>query len=133
MIYLYPILVFLTYHGLNILLGWWNVEIVMSRIVRVDKRQIEHGWWSIGYLLLCLPMTFIFNSWLALSVMMLHLSVFPVSYNLFRGMPTFYLSKTSSAVVDKFMVRMGLKTSEVVNMIAEAIAIGLFIFSLYEL
>lgn len=130
---IWAIVAFVGYHGLNVFLGWWNVEIVMSRIVQGNKKQIEHGWWLFGYLVVCLPMEWAFNSWFALSVMLLHASIFPVSYNLFKGMPPFYLSKSTTSAFDRAMVKAGLKSSEVINLISEVVAIILFTISLFNL
>jgi hypothetical protein len=128
------ILIFVLYHGINILIAWINDRIVTMRIANKNPNQINHFLWGAIYLATVIPIYFLFPkpAWLMGAIILLHLSIFPVSYNLFRGNAPFALSKTSNAVTDKFMVDVGLKDTEIVNIGAEIIAIVLVIFSIYK-
>ena len=62
------IIFFLGYHGLNILIANWNVNTVIDRMAKGNRRQIEHFWYGLGYLIICLPMYCIANIWFVLAV-----------------------------------------------------------------
>jgi hypothetical protein len=71
------------------------------------------GWWFIG------------------SILLLHLSVFPVAYNRLAAPSTFYLSKTTTALTDRIMSWLGMKSTEWVNIGAFILSIGLLIKTIY--
>lgn len=125
--------IFLAWHGINIFIAWQNKQIVQKRIDHKDLTQIEHFWWGFGYLLICLPFYWVFNLWFALALIPLHLSIFPVAYNDYRGLTPFNLSKTSKAITDKIMVRLGLQNTLLVNFGAEALSLILLFLSLKKL
>ena len=115
------ILLYIALMGVNIGIAAINVGVVADRIKVGDTRQINHFIWGLIYLAPCAPLYFI-NHWLFYSVIPLHLSIFPVSYNLFRELPPFNLSKTSKALTDRFMVKIGLKSTETVNLAAQLLS-----------
>ncbi len=123
------ILVFLAYHGLNVFLGWQNKQVVQKRLNHKDLRQIEHFWWALAYCIGCSPMYWCYNLWFAIAILFPHLSIFGPAYNLYRGFAAFNLSKTSKATTEMIMVRIGLKDTETVCIIAEVIAVILFTIS----
>lgn len=128
--YISAIIIFALYHYLNIQLGRWNVSIVKKRKAAGKKNQIEHGWWFLGYLIICAPQYWLINLWFALSLIPLHLSIFAVAYNHFIGLLPFNLSKTSDAITDRMLVRMGFNDMEWPCIIAESVSLILFIVSL---
>lgn len=133
MIYVNAILIFIAYHAINIPLAFWNVQIVISRIGKGDKRQINHFLWAAGYLLICVPQYFLFNIWFAVAVVIPHLSIFAPAYNHYRGFAPFNLSRTSNSMTDRILVKMGFKDIEGICILAEILAIALFTISLYHL
>lgn len=126
-------LIFVGYHLVNIPLAYWNVEIVMNRIIDGNKKQIEHFWWGLGYAIICLPQYFLFGGWFLIAIIIPHLTIFAPMYNHYRGFEPFTLSKTSSSLTDRFMVRIGLKDIEGACILAELLAIVFFTISLYQL
>lgn len=127
------IFIFALYHGVNIFLGWQNKQTVQKRLDHHDLRQIEHFLWGLMYAALIIPWFWVYDIWFVLALIPLHLSVFPVAYNLYRDLPAFNLSKTSKAITDRILVRMGLKSMESVCFGAEVLAIFLITISIRKL
>jgi hypothetical protein len=129
--YLIIILVWIGFVLVNILIAKLNSDTVQARIDAKDTRQINHPLWAGAYALLCVPAYIFFREWYFIgSIILLHLSVFPVLFNIFRGNPAFYLSKTTTAVTDQFMVSLGLKSTEAVNILAVSASIFLLFLTL---
>lgn len=124
--------IFLVYHGINILLAWQNKQIVQKRLNHKDLRQIEHFWWGLMYGALCLPWYWIhgYGIWYVLALVPLHLSIFAPAYNDYRGLETFNLSKSSKAILDRTLVKMGFKSLEWPCFIAEVLSIILLLISI---
>jgi len=127
------ILLFILYHYLNIQIGKWNAAIVKKRKEKGNKKQIEHGWWFLGYLIVCAPQYWLVNIWFALSLIPLHLSIFAVAYNKYSGISPFNLSLTTDAITDQTLVKMGFTSLEWPCVIAEVVAGVLFVISLISL
>ena len=109
----------------------WNVSIVKKRIKNGNPNQIEHGLWFAGYCALCAAIFYISLNWIeVISLLCLRASVFPVSYNLFDGLPPFNLSKSSKSIFDRTQVNLKLKSSEEVNIIAFCISIVLMAYQI---
>lgn len=118
----------------NIGIAEWNDTVRRKRIANKNPKQIEHFWYGLGYCILCgIPFCISRNYWELFSLLLLHLSVFPVSYNLFSGQPTFNLSKTSQALTDKIMVRIGLRSTEEVNIISFCISLIFLMLQLFKI
>ena len=126
------IIVFLAYHGVNVFLAWQSKQSVQRRINHKDLSQLNHFTWGLLYAGIC-ALSFKFGWLFVASLIPLHLSIFPIWYNLFRGLELFNLSRTSKASTDKIMVRMGLKSTEVVNFAAELLATALLIIQIRNL
>lgn len=117
----------------NIALAEWNDTIRRNRIKEGNPKQIEHFWWGLAYCICCGAVFYISrNWWQFFSLLLLHLSIFPVSYNLFAGQPTFALSKTSKAITDRWMVKLGFKSTEEVNIISFCISLIFLMLQLYK-
>lgn len=131
------ILAWLVYAASNIFLAWWNNEVRVHRIKVGNPNQIEHPLWAAIYCGWVSPIWFImhdhwnyFHLWsLIISLLLLHLSFFPVAYNRYSDLPAFHLSKTSKAITDITMVKIGLKSTEAVNIGALLISLTLLIIS----
>jgi len=129
--WIWIIVLYAAYHVVNIIIARINADTVQRRIDNRDAKQIEHGWWFIGYVAICTPMGCAVNWWFAGAVFCLHGSIFPVAYNLCRGITPFNLSKTSKAFYDRTLVKIGFKDMEVPDFAAELISLVLFTFSLF--
>lgn len=129
---LWIILIFLLWHAVNIFLAWQNKQLVQKRLNHKDFHQVEHFLWGLMYAALCVPWYFIFGLWFTLALIPLHLSVFPIAYNDYRGMTPFNLSKTSKASTDKLMVKIGLKSTEGVNLASEGLSIIFLIITILK-
>lgn len=117
---------------INIMLAWQNDMVRRKRIAENNPKQIEHFLYFLGYCALIGVIYWKVHSWVeVVSLLLLHASVFPVSYNLCAGLPPFSLSKTSKAIFDRLQVKVGLKSSEEVNVIAFCVSIILFFYQLF--
>lgn len=121
---------FLIYAGINIGIAYWNNQTRLKRIKNKDLRQINHPVWAGIYAILCVPAYFIFhNIWFLIALVFLHISIFPVAYNLFSKLKPFNLSKTTSAITDRIMVALGLKNTALINVVGFLSAISLIIIA----
>lgn len=119
---------FLFYIAVNISIAIWNKLIVDHRLRTGNPKQIEHPWWALGYVCVVAPLWFGFHSIYFISaVLLLHLSIFPVAYNIVTGEDAFHLSQTSRAVTDRMMVKAGMKNTFLVNLISFLVSIALLI------
>jgi hypothetical protein len=124
--------IFVLYHVANYLLGIWNAQIVATRIKKDNRHQIEHFAWFAGYCLICAPQYWIFNFWFVLALMPIHLSIFAPAYNHGRHLAPFNLSRTSTSILDRTLVKIGCNDLELACFVAELIAVVVFIFSLFK-
>lgn len=126
------IIIYFLFHGINILFAWINRNIVQSRMS--TGKQINHFAWGSYYTVLCgLAYLWQHDWFLVSSIVLLHLSIFPVFYNRFRGLYTFNLSPTSKAITDKIQVAIGFKNSKVANIGSQIISLILFAVSIAKL
>lgn len=127
------ILIYILFIAINILLAYQNNYVRLKRIKERNTKQIEHTLYGLAYLIICLIPVFILGystHWFLLgSLLLLHISIFPVMFNSFAGTSSFNLSKTSTAFTDKLMVKIGLKNTEDVNIIAALISIIFLLFN----
>lgn len=115
-----------------ILTAEWNDSIRRKRIKDGNPKQIEHFWWFFAYCILCSGVFYISHNWIQIgSILLLRASVFPVSYNMYAGLAPFNLSKTSKAIFDRLQVRLGLESSEEVNIIAFCISVILLFIQIF--
>lgn len=123
--------IFVIFIIINIVIASINNKLRLKAIAENKTDAIKHGWWALGYGILCaLPFLFT-HSWLQfISLGMLHLSIFPVSYNLFAKLPTFNLSKTSSSLIDKLQVSLGFQNSEFINALSLILSVVLLTIQL---
>lgn len=125
---LFVIVVWFIFVAINIFVAEWNDSTRRRRIANKNPKQIEHFWYALGYLLLCgIPFYISRNWWELASLILLHASVFPVAYNLWSGHPTFYLSPTTKSLFDRTLAKIGLKSTEEVNIISFCLSI-IFLF-----
>ena len=121
---LFVIIVWFIFVAINIFIAEANDATRRRRIANKNPKQIEHFWYGLGYVLICgVPFYISRNWWEISSLILLHASVFPVSYNLFAGNSTFQLSTTSSSIFDRLLVKLGMKSTEEVNIISFCLSI----------
>lgn len=127
------VVVWLIYVGVNICIAELNDKTRRKRIANKTYKQINHPLWSAIYCALCAIPIYISRSWIeAISILLLHISIFPISFNVFSGQSTFNLSKTTTAWTDRMMVKMGLKSTEEVNIIAFCISVILMVWQIFN-
>lgn len=114
--------VWLVYAVINIALAWSNNRTRLARLAAHNNKQIEHAWYAAGYVGLCL-VPGLHHWWLFCSLILQHISIFPIAWNYFYGNPAFYLSRTTSSRVDRFMVWIGLSDTAIVNILSLIISI----------
>ena len=92
MIYVAEILVLL----LNVAMAWHHASLIK------EGRPIKHGWWGLLYFAVAFPICFYYKSVLLFVCLYLIRKIFfDVSLNLFRELPTFYVSRTTTSLIDK--------------------------------
>lgn len=101
---------------INLIIADVNNQKRLSNIASGNTAQINHYFWSGLYLVLVAAMWFPFHNWFYIGGLILQrLGVFPVLYNLEAKLPPFNLSKTSDAITDRALVKLGFKNSFLIN------------------
>lgn len=115
---------------LNIAIAWLHNQLRINAIA-AGRKAISHGWWALVYAAICLvPMHWLLDWKYYLALILLHLSVFPAALNSFFGVDLFHLSVTSTALTDRFMVKVGLTDTAAVNTIALFASILLMVLTI---
>lgn len=116
----------------NALIAYLNNVERVDHIHNSDTSQVNHPLWGFIYSILVFGEWFFNdkNYFIAVSILLQHISFFPVIYNLITDVPVFNLSKTSSALTDKLMVKIGLKNTAIVNISFGLISFILLILSI---
>jgi hypothetical protein len=128
-----PFILWVVYILGNVALGRWHGYLRTRAVAKGQTIAIRHGWWGLLYAGLCAIPVVWSHSWYEYgSLILLHLSIFPVTYNLASGISMFNLSKTSTAITDRLMVWTGLKDTEVVN-ISAMVASGILLIIHYTI
>ena len=92
----------------NILMAWHHAELIE------EGRPIRHGWWGAAYLALAICFAWLNQSWaLFVASLFLRKIVFDLSLNIFRDLPIFYVSSSTTSIIDKLHYRFFGKRSEV--------------------
>lgn len=126
------VVVWLIYVAVNICIAELNDKTRRKRIANKTYKQINHPLWAAIYCALCAIPIYISRSWIeALSILLLHISIFPVAFNRFSDLPAFHLSPTSTAITDDIMRRLKLKSTEEVNIIAFYISVILLFIQIF--
>lgn len=103
MIYIGEILLLLA----NVIMAWHHSELIK------DDKPIKHGLWGLGYLSLVIVMSIFSSWWLLLAGLLIRKVFFDLSLNLFRGKPLFYVSASSTSIIDRIHYRIFGKRSEI--------------------
>ncbi len=97
----------------NIVIAFENDYVRRYRIRHGITKQIEHFWYGLGYCVLCSVPFFWIHDWRFISsIILLHASIFPVAFNLFKygGKKPFDLSLSTTAIYDTTLARMNFKS-----------------------
>ena len=82
--------------GINILMAWWH-----SKLISAGK-PIKHGFWGFLYLIFSGLLSFAFSSLvLFIASLFIRKVVFDLSLNLFREKPLFYVSSSTTSIIDR--------------------------------
>lgn len=74
----------------------------------------KHGLWGLSYAVLLAAACILTKSWLlAIAGVLIRKVVFDISLNLFRGLPMFYVSNSTTSIIDKVHNKIFGKRSEV--------------------
>ena len=93
---------------LNIGMAKYHAYLIKS------ERKIKHGLWGGGYVIVCLALAWYFKSWVFFVAACLQRKVFfDLSLNLFRNLPLFYVSTTTTSIIDKWHYQLFGKRSEI--------------------
>lgn len=122
----------IVYIGLNAGLGIWHSSIVNNNKRVGNPAQINHWLWGALYVIFCIPVWLVFKEvWFLVAAAALHASIFPVVYNTEQGLPPFHLSTTSTSLIDRAQVKLGLKTTEIFNLAAFALFLSIIVICLW--
>lgn len=85
----------------NLGMAWHHANLIQ------DGRPIRHGWWGLAYVLLAALMAWINGSWLLfMDLCLVRKVVFDLSLNTMRGLPLFYVSRTTTSIIDRVHYRL---------------------------
>jgi hypothetical protein len=91
---------------LTIFTAWWHHQLIN------DNRKIQHGWWALLFsAILSGVMWWHWQDlqpdwyWFALACLIGRLVVFNISLNLFRHYSAFYISPSTTSILDKIEQR----------------------------
>jgi hypothetical protein len=92
----------------NITMAWLHAEKIE------DGEKIEHGWWSLGYLVFAGLVSYLLSSWwLLVDSFLIRKVVFDTGLNLFRGKPLFYVSASTTSIIDRIHYKLFGDRSEI--------------------
>ena len=99
----------------EILLLFVNIIMAYEHAYMIERGQkIQHGWWGLGYVAFAISLALICQSWLLLVASLFIRKVFfDISLNYFRELPMFYVSTTTTSLIDKLHYKLFGKHSEV--------------------
>lgn len=91
----------------NIAMAYYHSELIK------DDKPIKHGWWGLSYFAVAALMSLASTWWLLLCAALIRKVFFDLSLNLFRGKPLFYVSSTSTSIIDRVHYRIFGNKSEI--------------------
>jgi len=85
-----------------------------SHIIEVEHKTPKHGWWGLAYVSLTAILCLLLHSWLlAVCSALLRKIAFDLALNKFRDKPLFYVSSSTTSIIDKIHNKIFGKKSEV--------------------
>ncbi len=119
MVYVAEILMLL----LNVAMAWHHSSLIK------EGRPIKHGWWGLLYFGIAFPICFYYKSVLLfVCFLFIRKIFFDISLNLFRELPTFYVSKSTTSLIDRLHNKLFGYSSEVYMLIYLGLLITLNLF-----
>lgn len=83
--------------AINVAMAWWHSKLIAA------QKKIKHGLWGLFYIACAVALARLHNSWLLLvDALFIRKVVFDLSLNLFRGKPLFYVSATTTSIIDRW-------------------------------
>lgn len=84
-----------------------------ANLIKAGKR-IQHGWWGLGIFVISAVFAWAAGSWLLLvDALFIRKIFFDLSLNIFRGKPMFYVSTSTTSIIDKWHNKIFGKRSEI--------------------
>lgn len=115
----------LLFTALNIIIAWWHARLIKQ------QRPIKHGWWGLAYIIAAGVASFIAKDWILLVLLLLNRKlVFDISLNLFRGLPPFHVSLTTTSIVDNWQRKIFGRNGFIVAVICAVLILGLNLISI---
>ena len=117
----------LIFTAINIALGWWHARLIKQ------NRPIKHGWWGLGYVVAAGVVTFLLKDWiLFILLLLIRKVVFDLSLNIFRGLPPFHVSLTTTSILDKLQRKIFGSNGLLVAIICAVLIAGLNLYKLLQ-
>lgn len=113
----------LLFIALNIGLAWYHAKLIR------ENKPIYHGWWAAGFLAIAGIVSLLAGSWILFILLCLErLVVFNVALNVFRGLPPFHVSLTTTSILDKLQRKLVGTNGWIVPLIVTVVCIVLNFF-----
>lgn len=110
--------------GINIAMAGYHASLIKK------GKYIKHGWWGLLYFILAGAAAYFNHSWiLAVDSLFIRKVFFDLSLNLWRGKPLFYVSSSTTSIIDKFHNKVFDNRSEVYMTLYAGIAVILTIIA----
>ena len=94
--------------GINVWMAWYHAE-----LIKEDKR-VRHALWGGAYAFLSVYMAWALESWWFLGIAFcLRKLVFDSALNLYRGLPLFHVSTTTTSIIDRLHYKVFKEKSEI--------------------
>lgn len=111
------------------------INLVMAAIhasMIMNEKKIKHAAWGALYLGIAGSLSMIFNSWeLMVSSIFVRKVFFDLSLNIFRDKPLFYVSKTTTSIIDRFHNKLFKDRSEIYMTIYFMVCVLFIIYFLH--
>ncbi len=82
--------------AVNVWMAWYHSRLIQKGI------RIKHGFWAAGWLIFSTLLSIVLQSWvLMVASLFIRKVVFDLSLNLFREKPLFYVSSSTTSIIDR--------------------------------
>ncbi len=96
-----------------------------------EGKKIQHGWWGLLYFAAAAAFAYLSHSWeLLVCSLFVRKVFFDLSLNLFRGKPLFYVSSSTTSIIDKFHNKIFGNKSEIYMALYLAVCLGFAVYFL---
>jgi len=109
--------------AVNILMAAYHADLIKR------GKTPYHGWWGAGYLAIAIVFSRYNHSWLLfVCSLLIRKVVFDLTLNLMRDLPLFYVSSSTTSILDRWHNKIFGKKSEIYMAIYTGILVVLNIF-----